>query len=70
MYTNTPWWVPGVALTVMGLMIVLFPELLAMMVATLMLMVGVGWLAIGWTTRRNPRKEVPVYVYRQDRWDR
>ena len=54
MYMNSlPWWVPGVALTVLGLMIVLFPELLAMMVATVLLMAGVGWLALGWTARRN-----------------
>ena len=64
---STPWWLTGAVLTILGLMIVLFPELLAMMVATILLMAGVSWLAIGWSARRNNRR-VPVYVYRQDRW--
>ena len=32
--TSSPWWLPGAALILFGIAIVLFPELLALMVAS------------------------------------
>jgi hypothetical protein len=61
------WWlamVPGLALTLMALAILVWPELLAYMVAAAMLFVGLSLVAWGWATRprnRKPQGENVVY---------
>ncbi|MBX3011554.1 MAG: hypothetical protein KF832_08595 [Caldilineaceae bacterium] len=49
------WWLamgPGLFLTVMALAILIWPELLAYMVAGVLLFAGISLLGWGWTLRR------------------
>ncbi|MBL8120375.1 MAG: hypothetical protein J0L63_10245 [Anaerolineae bacterium] len=62
-----PWWVPGAALVFFGVMIAIFPELLALMVASAFLFSGLSWLVGGWAMRRN-RPTQRVHIYTQERW--
>lgn len=63
--TTFPWWLPGAALTIFGLAIVVFPELLALMVATAFIFGGVSWLMAGYTAQKirrdNPKRQVFYY---------
>ncbi|NPV09588.1 MAG: DUF3096 domain-containing protein [Anaerolineae bacterium] len=45
----------GASLVLLGILIVLFPELLAILVATFLIVVGVLTLATGWRLRRARR---------------
>lgn len=47
-----PWWLPGAALLVFGLLVAAFPELLALMVALGFVLVGTSLLAAGWAAKR------------------
>lgn len=62
-----PWWLPGAALAFFGVMIAIFPELLALLVASAFLLTGLSWLMIGWSARvMKERKAAKVYYY--ERW--
>ena len=53
------WWVlmaPGIALTLVALAILLWPELLAYMVASLLLFAGVTLMAWSWRMRRAEQR--------------
>ncbi len=50
--------VPGLLLTLMALAILLWPELLAYMVAGVLLFGGLSLLTCGWTMRRLQRSSV------------
>lgn len=65
--TNTMWWLPGAVLVFFGLMIVIFPELLALMVASAFMMIGVSWLLMGWGVRRRDNRSATTTYYYQ-RW--
>lgn len=68
-HTNAPWWLPGAALVIFGVLIVLFPELLALMVATAFAFVGSLWLAIGYIARKNQRQpNSRLYIYDRMRY--
>jgi uncharacterized membrane protein len=59
------WWLamaPGLALTLMALAILIWPELLAYMVASVMLVIGLSLVAWGWATRPRRRKVVSESV--------
>jgi hypothetical protein len=61
------WLAPGVSLILLALAILIWPELLAYMVAGALLMVGVTLTAWGWTMRqaaRRPAEQVRYEVYR------
>jgi hypothetical protein len=65
-WTLSPWWLPGAALAFFGLMIAIFPELLALIVASAFVFTGISWLMIGWSARRarvNERKAARVYYF-------
>jgi len=47
---------PGIVLTCLALAILLWPELLAYMVASLLLFVGLGLLSWGWWIRQSERR--------------
>ncbi len=49
---DLPWWLPGAALLVSGLLIVIYPELLALLVASAFVFAGTGLLMAGWAARR------------------
>jgi hypothetical protein len=54
------WWVlmaPGMALTLVALAILVWPELLAYMVASVLLFVGLSLMAWSWRMRRLERHE-------------
>jgi Flp pilus assembly protein TadB len=53
------WWVlmaPGIALTLVALAILVWPELLAYMVASLLLFVGITLMVWSWRMRRVERR--------------
>jgi Flp pilus assembly protein TadB len=57
--TGGIWWLlmaPGIALTLVALAILLWPELLAYMVASLLLFAGVTLMAWGWRMRRAEQR--------------
>jgi uncharacterized membrane protein len=57
--TGGAWWLlmaPGLALTLVALAILVWPELLAYMVASVLLFAGVTLLAWGWRLRRAERR--------------
>lgn len=47
---------PGLALTLMAIAILVWPELLAYMVASVMLFAGIALTAWGWAMRRAERR--------------
>jgi uncharacterized membrane protein HdeD (DUF308 family) len=65
--TQGAWWLlmmPGLLLTLLALAILVWPELLAYMVATALLFGGVSLLLWGWSVRRaeqRAKKASPVY---------
>lgn len=64
-----PWWIPGAALTLFGLLIAVFPELLSLMVASAFLFIGIGWLVAGWKFRQMQRdNQNGTTVYTYQRW--
>lgn len=66
-WSPNPWWLPGAALAFFGLMIAIFPELLALLVASAFLFAGLSWLMIGWSARRmKAPRTARVYYY--ERW--
>lgn len=68
MRTNGPWWLPGAALVIFGLAIVIFPELLSLMVASAFVIAGMSWLFIASKARKFTQKRAPtMYVYRDQR---
>jgi uncharacterized membrane protein len=57
--TGGAWWLlmaPGIALTLVALAILLWPELLAYMVASVLLFAGVTLMAWGWRIRRAEQR--------------
>ena len=62
------WWLPGATLVLFGLMIAIFPELLALMVATAFTIIGLSWLLLGWGMRRNGTKRPTTTIYTYERW--
>ncbi len=67
--TNSPWWLPGTLLILFGVIIVLFPQLLAWMVATAVIVVGAGWLSVAYTARKmRERTRDNVYIYDRGRY--
>jgi len=53
------WWVlmaPGIALTVVALAIIAWPELLAYMIAGLLLFAGITLMLWGWRIRKAERR--------------
>ncbi len=65
------WWLPGAALIAFGVMIAVFPELLALMVASSFFVIGFGWLTFGWSMRRleqRSRTTRQVYYYERQPW--
>jgi hypothetical protein len=63
MFRN-PWWLPAAGLVFFGLLIAIFPQLLALIVASAFITVGLSWLMAGWSFRRN-RSSQTYYV---ERW--
>jgi len=53
---NFPWWLPGAALLIFGLLVAAFPELLALMVALGFVLAGTSLLAAGWAAKRYRRQ--------------
>lgn len=58
------WLVPGLSLILLALAIVLWPELLAYLVAGAILTAGIGLTAWGWAMRQATRRAVPKAEYR------
>lgn len=67
MRSSTMWWIPGAALLFFGFMIAVFPELLALMVASAFMFIGGAYLLTGWTIQRS-RRETPARVYVDRNW--
>jgi hypothetical protein len=65
--TNAPWWLPGTLMVLFGLTIVVFPELLALMVASALIMIGLTWLLLAWNARKLRRNTMQQTFY-YDRW--
>ncbi|MEZ4670927.1 MAG: hypothetical protein R3E39_23740 [Anaerolineae bacterium] len=66
--TNNMWWLPGAGLLFFGLMIAVFPELLALMVASAFIMIGISWLLMGWGVRRRDNTPTQSTRYYYQRW--
>jgi predicted membrane protein len=49
---DVPWWLPGSALLLFGILIAIFPELLSLLVASTFIFAGVSLLAGMWSARR------------------
>lgn len=62
---DVPWWLPGAALLVFGLLVAAFPELLALMVALGFVFVGSSLLAAGWAAKRY-RQQASKMVNRDE----
>ena len=69
MRSTTPWWLPGAALVLFGVSIVVFPELLSLLVASAFIIAGGVWLSVASAARklRRDNRQSPVYVYREQR---
>lgn len=65
--TTSPWWMPGVLLVLFGVTIIVFPELLALMVASAFVLAGALWLSIGYAARKAQR-DIGTSVIRYERW--
>lgn len=67
---NSPWWLPGAVPIVFGVAIILFPELLALLVASALIFTGITVLALTWSARKlrrqPPKGGSTIYTY--DRW--
>jgi hypothetical protein len=64
---SSTWWLPGAMLVVFGVAIVLFPDLLALMVASAFILIGASWLSIAYAARKARRNSITT-VYGYDRW--
>lgn len=63
------WWMPGVILILFGVTIVVFPELLALMVASFFILAGALWLSMSYTARKMRRDGgIQIRSYEQWRW--
>ena len=60
--TSWLWLAPGISLILLALAILIWPELLAYMVATALLMIGVTVTAWGWTMRQATRRTTTRHV--------
>lgn len=58
------WLVPGSSLILLALAIVIWPELLAYLVAGALLTQGVALTAWGWAMRQATRRQVPQAEYK------
>jgi hypothetical protein len=58
------WLVPGISLILLALAIVLWPELLAYLVAGALLSLGLALTAWGWAMRQATRRPAPQAEYR------
>lgn len=66
MMMNNPWWLPGALLIAFGVAIIIFPELLALLVATGMIMAGVSyllWMNTLRRLRRERRDGTTIYTF-------
>jgi hypothetical protein len=63
-------WVPGAMLLTFGLLIALFPELLSLLVASALMMIGLTWIFAAWQTRQMRKRRPQVVWYeRRDVWN-
>ena len=53
------WWLPGAALLLFGLLIAVFPELLALLVASAFVFAGASLLTAGYSARRFRQQMQP-----------
>jgi uncharacterized membrane protein HdeD (DUF308 family) len=60
---TTPWWLPGTLLILFGIAIVLFPELLALLVASAFLFAGALWLSLAYAARKTRQQANMTYHY-------
>jgi membrane protein implicated in regulation of membrane protease activity len=60
----TPWWIPGAMLILFGLAIVIFPELLALIVASALIFAGANLLVWGHWMRRAQQRSNSTYINR------
>lgn len=58
------WLVPGISLILLALAIVLWPELLAYLVAGAIMTAGIALTAWGWTMRQATRRQSQPVEYR------
>lgn len=66
-YKTTPWWLPGLLLVLFGVTIVIFPELLALMVASAFILTGTSWLMMGYAARKQ-RQQTAQQVFYYEPW--
>lgn len=64
----TAWWLPGAALILFGLAIVIFPELLSLLVALALIFGGVNLLIWGSWMRRAQTQRVHIHQFNQRQW--
>lgn len=67
-----PWWLPGGVLVAFGFLIAVFPELLALLVASAFIIIGMSWLAMGWGAQQMRRQveqaqQTRIYHYEERR---
>jgi hypothetical protein len=65
--SNTSWWMPGALLILFGVTIVIFPGLLALMVASFFIMAGAFWLSMAYGARKF-RRESRQQIYQPNQW--
>jgi hypothetical protein len=65
--STSPWWVPGALLILFGVTIVIFPELLALMVASFFILAGAFWLSMAYGARKL-RREASQQIYQPNQW--
>lgn len=61
------WWIPGTLLIVIGVLMVLMPELLALMVASALIIIGVQWL-INAHLWRQRKPATYVRIFEREGW--
>ena len=65
--SNSSWWMPGALLILFGVTIVVFPDLLALMVASFFIMAGAFWLSMAYGARKL-RRESSQQIYQPNQW--
>ncbi|MEM6282474.1 MAG: hypothetical protein AAF787_09810 [Chloroflexota bacterium] len=61
------WWLPGAALIFLGVLIIIYPQLLAYIVAAVFISIGVGMIIAGRFFRRAVSSSITSYrVYTPD----
>lgn len=63
MFLKLPWWLPGTFMIFFGVMIAIFPELLALLVAAAFISAGLGMLFFGRSVRAIKRQNIANYRY-------